>query len=109
MQTLPDRNDEEFSPRGPEDGEAPPPTAEEEGSVHRKSVVPSRREAEPPQPAAACRGRSVSVVVRFERAFRGQAQVPGLFVRQLGQLHSQLVQVSRRHLLVQLQHRTRTG
>lgn len=45
---------------------------------------------------------SVAVVVRFEGPLCGQAQVLGLFVRQLGELHPQLVQVSSCHLLIQL-------
>ena len=54
----------------------------------------------PPPPSWA--GGSVAVVVRFEGPLGGQAQVLGLLVGQFGQLHSQFVQVSSCHLLVQL-------
>lgn len=47
-------------------------------------------------------GVSVAVVVGFEGPLGGEAQVLGLLVRQLGQLHPQLVQVGRGDLLVQL-------
>lgn len=47
-------------------------------------------------------GGLVAVVVRFEGPLCGQAQVLGLLVCQLGQLHSQFVQVGSSHLLVQL-------
>lgn len=45
---------------------------------------------------------SVAVVVRFEGPLGGQAQVLGLFLCELGELHPQLVQVGSCHLLVQL-------
>lgn len=41
-------------------------------------------------------------MVGFEGPFGGEAQVLGLVVRQLGQLHPQLVQVGGGDLLVQL-------
>lgn len=41
-------------------------------------------------------------MVGFEGPLGGEAQVLGLLVRQLGQLHPQLVQVGRGDLLVQL-------
>lgn len=47
-------------------------------------------------------GAPVAVVVGLEGPLGGEAQVLGLLVRQLGQLHPQLVQVGRGDLLVQL-------
>lgn len=44
----------------------------------------------------------VAVVVGLEGPLGGQAQVLGLLVGQFGQLHSEFVQVSRCHLLIQL-------
>ena len=45
---------------------------------------------------------SVAVVIRLERAFTGHAQVLGLFLSQLGQLHIQLAQVGFSHCFIQL-------
>lgn len=45
---------------------------------------------------------SVAVMVRFEGPLGGEAQVFGLLVRQLGQLHPQFVQMGSSDLLVQL-------
>lgn len=47
-------------------------------------------------------GRSVAIVVWLEGPLWGKTQVLGLLVCQLGELHSQFVQVSSCHLLVQL-------
>lgn len=47
-------------------------------------------------------GGSVAIVVWFEGPLGGQTQVLGLLVGQLGQLHSQFVQVGCCHLLIQL-------
>lgn len=47
-------------------------------------------------------GVSVAIVVGFEGPLGGEAQVFGLLVRQLGQLHPQFVQMGSSHLLVQL-------
>lgn len=41
-------------------------------------------------------------MVGFEGPLGGQTQVLGLFVGQLGQLHSQFVQMGGCHLLIQL-------
>jgi hypothetical protein len=45
---------------------------------------------------------SVAVVIRFEGAITGHAQVLGLLLSQLGQFHIQLAQVSFSHCLIQL-------
>ena len=45
---------------------------------------------------------SVAVVIRLERAFTGHAQVLGLLLSQLGQLHIQLAQVGFSHCFIQL-------
>lgn len=49
---------------------------------------------------------SVSVVVWLEGPISGQAQVFGLFVTQLRQLHTQLVQMSSSHSFIQLENKT---
>ena len=46
--------------------------------------------------------RSVAVVLRLVRAFDRHAEVVGLFVGQLGQLHADLLQVQARDFLVEL-------
>ena len=45
---------------------------------------------------------SVAVVIRLERAFTGHAQVLGLLLSQLGQLHIQLAQVGFSHCFIKL-------
>src|SRR5690606_34509322 len=57
------------------------------------------------QPRARRRGatvRSVAIVVGLERAFHRHADVVGLTLAQLRQMHAQLVKVKRGNLLVQV-------
>lgn len=52
-------------------------------------------------------GDSVAIVVWFEGPLGGKTQVLGLLVCQLGQLHSQFIQMGSCHLLIQLLFRER--
>lgn len=52
--------------------------------------------------SSACKGDSVAIVVWFEGPLGGKTQVLGLLICQLGQFHSQFIQVRSCHLLIQL-------